>query len=146
MNKTYSQSAKDVSREWYQLDAAGVPLGRLSTQAAQLLIGKSKPKFTPHIDGGDYVVIINASQVVLTGKKDQEFKHRHSGYPGGITSVAKGSLRTQRPDKLITEAIKGMLPKNKLQTGRLLRLKVYAGPEHEHSAQQPKVLEVNHGR
>ena len=142
---TYSQSQKDVSRIWYEIDAAGTPLGRLATRVASLLIGKGKPTYTPHIDGGDYVVVINAAQVVLTGKKDSEHKYRHSGYPGGIKSFSKGEQRINRPINLVEDAVKGMLPKNKLQTARLMRLKVYPGSEHEHAAQKPHKLEVNHG-
>lgn len=145
MNQTYSQSAKDVTREWYELDAAGVPLGRLATQVARLLIGKDKPRFTPHIDGGDFVVIVNAGQVVLTGRKPAEHKYRHSGYPGGIKSVTKGKLLETNPVRLVEGAVKGMLPKNKLQTARMLRLKVYPGGEHEHAAQKPRKIEVSHG-
>ncbi|HEX9679069.1 MAG TPA: 50S ribosomal protein L13 [Candidatus Saccharimonadales bacterium] len=143
--KTYSQSAKEVTRSWYLLDAAQVPVGRLAVAAAKLLIGKQKPSYTPHIDGGDYVVIINAQQAALTGRKEQESKYRHSGYPGGIKQRSKGELLINQTDKFISGAVKGMLPKNKLLAGRLARLKVYAGAEHQHEPQQPIKAEINNG-
>jgi large subunit ribosomal protein L13 len=145
-NKTYSQSQADVSRQWYELDASGVPVGRLSTQIARLLSGKDKPTYTPHIDGGDYVVVVNASGLKMTGSKPSENKYRHSGYPGGIKSITKGKLLATNPERLLELAVKGMLPKNKLINERMKRLKVYPEAEHEHSAQQPKKLEVKHGR
>jgi large subunit ribosomal protein L13 len=111
-----------------------------------LLSGKDKPTYTPHIDGGDYVVVINASGLEMTGSKPAENKYRHSGYPGGIKSITKGKLLATNPERLLELAVKGMLPKNKLINERMKRLKVYPEAEHEHSAQQPKKLEVKHGR
>lgn len=144
--KTYSQPQSDVSRSWYLLDASGVPLGRLATQVATLLSGKSKPTYTPHIDNGDYVVVINAGQIKLTGRKPAERKYHHTGYPGGIKSVTKGELLKTQPQHLVEEAVRGMLAKNKLLGERLKRLKVYADDQHEHQAQQPKQVEIEYGR
>lgn len=145
-DKTYSQPQSDVSRSWYLLDAYGVPLGRLATQIATLLSGKSKPTYTPHIDNGDYVVVINAGQIKLTGRKPAERKYRHTGYPGGIKSVTKAELLEAQPQRLVEDAVKGMLAKNKLLGERLKRLKVYADDQHEHQAQQPKQVEIEYGR
>jgi len=142
MNKTYSQKPAEVVRSWYHIDASGLPLGRVATRAAELLIGKRKPTFTPHVDGGDYVVITSASKIVLTGRKAAEPIYRYSGYPGGLKSTPKGKLLAERPDKLVQHAVSGMVPTNKLKTARMKRLKVYAEAEHEHSAQQPTTIEV----
>lgn len=141
MKRTYSQKPADVSREWYQIDAAGMPLGRLATRVATLLTGKGKPTYTPHVDGGDHVIIINADKVVLTGRKGQEFKYRYSGFPGGISKTLKSQVISENPARAVTQAVAGMIPTNKLQSARLARLRVYAGTEHEHAAQKPKVLE-----
>lgn len=142
MNKTYSQKPAEVVRSWYHIDASGLPLGRVATRAAELLIGKRKPTFTPHVDGGDFVVITNASQLVLTGRKADEPIYRYSGYPGGLKSTPKGKLLAEHPDKLVQHAVAGMVPTNKLKTARMKRLKVYAEAEHEHAAQQPTTIEV----
>lgn len=139
--KTYSQKPADVSRQWYEIDASGMPLGRLATKVAALLTGKAKPTFTPHVDGGDYVVVINADKAVLTGRKGQEMHYRYSGYPGGITAVKKSELMDTNPAKAVEQAVAGMLPRNKLHKGRIARLRVFSGAEHGHSAQQPKKLE-----
>lgn len=144
--KTYSQSQADVKRQWYEIDASGIPVGRLATRVARLLTGKDKPTYTPHIDGGDYVVVVNAAKLKLTGRKPQEKKYRYSGYPGGIKSVTKAELLEKNPAKMLEQSVKGMMPKNKLLAERMKRLKVYAGGEHEHTAQKPKVLEVKDGR
>jgi large subunit ribosomal protein L13 len=132
-----------VTRHWHVIDATDVVLGRLAVQAANLLRGKHKPTYAPNFDGGDYVVIINAEKVAISGnKRDNKFLHHHSGYPGGLKSRSVGQVLATRPDRLVEAAIKGMLPKNKL--GRVFsgKLKVYAGPTHPHSAQQPVPFEI----
>ncbi len=134
--KTYSAKPTDITRIWYVLDAAEVPLGRLSTVAARLLIGKDKPQITNHIDCGDYVIVINAANLVVTGKKRTDKKYyRYSGFPSGLTETA---LKDKSPEKVIELAIRGMLPVNKLRDGRLKRLKIYAGTEHSHESQKPQ--------
>ena len=139
--KTYSLKTADISRQWYVLDASSAPLGRLSTAAASLLIGKSKPTITPHIDNGDFVVIINSDKAVLTGNKsDKKVYHHHSGYPGGIYKRTFKEQLEKDSTKIIYDAVRGMLPVNKLRDGRLRRLKIYAGEQHEHSAQSPKPI------
>ncbi len=141
--KTYSQKPSEVNREWHLIDATELPLGRLSTIIARLLTGKDKPTYTPHIDGGDYVVVINAKDVPVTGDKElQKIYYRHSGFPGGIKDARLEEVREKFPERIIENAVKGMLPKNKLQAGRMARLKVFAGTEHAHTAQTPKKVEV----
>lgn len=141
--KTFSQKPADVSRKWILIDASEAPLGRLSTQIATYLTGKYKPTFTPHVDGGDYVVVINAKDTVVTGSKETAKKYyRHSGFPGGIKEASLAEVRTKFPERIIEKAVQGMLPKNKLSVERMKRLKVYAGPEHAHNAQQPQKVEV----
>lgn len=138
--KTFSQKPADVTRKWYVLDASAASLGRVATTAASLLIGKGKPTVTAHVDGGDYVVIINASQLVVTGTKaDTKMYHNHSGYPGGLRSR---SLSEVKPTEALFQAVLGMLPVNKLRDGRLARLKIYDGAEHNHTAQQPDIYEL----
>ena len=142
--KTYSLKKADISREWYVLDASQAPLGRLSTFAASLLIGKSKPTITPHMDNGDFVIIVNADKLVLTGNKaEKKVYHRHSGYPGGIYKRTFKEQLEKDSTKIIHDSIRGMLPVNKLRDGRLHRLKIYSGPQHNHNAQNPKPLTVN---
>ncbi len=134
---------QEVDRKWYVVDAAGKTLGRLATEVATLLRGKHKPTYTPHIDTGDFVVVINASQINLTGKKlEQKRYYRHSGYPGGLKSVTAGELRASRPERMIELAVKGMLPKGPLGRAQVKKLKVYAGSEHPHQAQQPVEYEL----
>ena len=141
--KTYSQKPSEISREWYLIDASELPLGRLSTIIAKLLVGKSKPTYTPHMDAGDYVVVINAKQVPVTGDKErQKIYYRHSGFPGGIKDARLEEVREKFPERIIESAVKGMLPKNKLQADRMNRLRVFAGSEHTHTAQTPKKVEV----
>lgn len=141
--KTFSQKPADVSREWFLVDAAELPLGRLATIIADKLIGKNKPTYTPHVDGGDYVVVINAANVVVTGNKETgKIYYRHSGFPGGIKDATLAEVREKFPERIIENAVRGMLPKNKLSADRMARLKVYAGAEHAHAAQQPKKVEV----
>ena len=141
--KTFSQKPADVSRRWLLIDATDAPLGRLSTEIAKYLIGKYKPTYTPHVDGGDYVVVINAKQAVVTGNKElDKMYYRHSGFPGGIRDARLEEVREKFPERIIEAAVKGMLPKNKLAAGRMARLKVFAGSEHAHTAQTPEKVEV----
>ncbi len=136
--RTFQPKPSDVTRAWHVIDAEGVVLGRLASQAAILLRGKHKPYFAPHLDTGDFVVIINAGKVVMTGNKAaQSMDHRHSGYPGGLTSVSYEHLLETRPAYIVEKSIKGMLPHNTLGRQQGSKLKVYAGPEHPHAAQQP---------
>lgn len=141
--KTYSQKPSEVTRRWILIDAAEAPLGRVATQVATYLTGKYKPSFTAHIDGGDYVVVINAANAIVTGEKETDKKYyRHSGFPGGIKEASLADVRTKFPERIVTEAVKGMLPKNKLAAERLKRLRVFAGSEHDHTAQTPEKVEV----
>ena len=141
--RTYSPKPGEVTRAWHVIDAEDVVLGRLATQVATLLRGKHKPTFAPHVDTGDFVIIVNAEKVVLTGnKRDQKFAYRHSGYPGGLRKRTFGEMLDTRPDRLLEKVIKGMLPKNKLGRAQGKKLKVYAGPDHPHAAQQPKPFEI----
>ena len=141
--KTYSAKAGEITREWYLVDAEGKTLGRLATQIATILRGKNKPDFTPHIDTGDFVVVINAEKVHVTGnKREQKTYWRHSGYPGGIRSRTLNEMLERQPEEVLRKAVKGMLPRNKLGRAQLTKLKVYAGTEHPHAAQQPKELEI----
>ena len=143
MTKTFSQKPVDVSRRWILIDAASAPLGRVSTEIAKYLIGKYKPTYTPHVDGGDYVVVINAKDTVVTGNKETgKIYYRHSGFPGGIKDATLKDVREKFPERIIENAVKGMLPKNKLSEDRMKRLKIYAGPEHNHAAQTPEKVEV----
>jgi len=139
MRQTFMANESNIERKWFVVDAAGKTLGRLSTEVATLLRGKHKPTYTPHVDTGDYVIVINASEIVLTGKKDsQKIYYRHSGHVGGIKSVSAGELRDKNPMRLLETSIKGMLPKGALGRNLFTRLKVYKGNEHPHHAQQPK--------
>lgn len=137
--KTFSAKPSDVMRKWYVLDASELPVGRLSTVAATLLTGKGKPMFTKHIDTGDFVIIVNADNLVVTGKKmEDKMYYKHSGFPGGLTETKLRHQMDKDPTHVITHAIRGMLPVNKLRDARLARLKVYAGAEHNHEAQKPE--------
>ena len=141
--RTYSPKPADIQREWHVIDATDVVLGRLAVQVATLLRGKHKPTFAPHVDGGDFVIIVNASKVALTGNKRQTEKvYRHSGYPGGLRAINVGDELKTRPDRVIERAVKGMLPHNSLGRQMISKLKVYAGPEHPHAAQQPQTFEI----
>jgi large subunit ribosomal protein L13 len=141
--KTYSQKPADVQRVWYVLDAEGVSFGRLATQAASLLLGKGKPTITPHTDGGDFVIVINAAKVQVTGGKEtKKIYYRHSGFPGGLYSRSFTEQQEKDPESIIYKAVRGMLPVNKLRDGRLARLKIYAGADHNHSAQKPQELNL----
>ncbi|NOK60987.1 MAG: 50S ribosomal protein L13 [Chloroflexi bacterium AL-W] len=140
--KTYSQKASEVQRDWYVIDATDQTLGRLSTQIATLLRGKHKPTFSPNLDGGDFVVVVNAEKVRLTGNKaEQKVYYRHSGFPGGIKRIPFKQMLAKRPENIIRLAVKGMLPKTRLGRQQIVKLKIYAGPTHPHAAQQPKVHE-----
>ena len=141
--KTFSQKTADVNRRWILIDAKDAPLGRLSTEIAKYLIGKYKPTYTPHVDGGDYVIVINAAETVVTGAKETDkIYYRHSGFPGGIKDAQLKEVREKFPERIIENAVKGMLPKNKLSPERMARLRVFAGSEHSHSAQSPEKVEV----
>jgi large subunit ribosomal protein L13 len=141
--KTYQATSQDRERNWFLVDADGKTLGRLATQIANVLRGKRKPTYTPHVDVGDFVIVINASKVAVTGNKLEGKRYwRHSGYPGGIRSRTLGELLERRPEEVIRRAVKGMLPRNRLARAQLRKLKVYAGAEHPHQAQKPEVLEI----
>lgn len=141
--KTYSQKTADVTREWFIIDASTAPLGRVATQIAKYLIGKYKPTYTPHVDAGDYVVVINAEKVVVTGNKEKgKIYYRHSGFPGGIKDATLAEVREKAPERIIEAAVKGMIPRNKLAADRLARLRVFVGEDHAHTAQTPKKVEV----
>ena len=141
--KTYSAKPGEVAREWYLVDADGQTLGRLATQIADTLRGKRKPQFTPHVDTGDFVIVVNAEKIVTTGAKlDKKRYYRHSGYPGGLSSRTLREQLERRPTEVIRSAVKGMLPKNKLASRQLTKLKIYAGPEHPHGPQNPKPLNL----
>lgn len=145
--KTYSAKPTDVVRKWYVLDASQVPLGRIATVAATLLTGKGKPQFTKHIDCGDYVIVINADKLVVTGNKiEDKMYYRHSGFPGGLTETSLKEQLVKDATAPVVKAIRGMLPVNKLRDGRLARLKVYSGSEHNHEAQKPELLSVKEGK
>ena len=141
--RTYTPKPADIERRWHIIDASDVVLGRLATQAAVLLRGKHKPIFAPHIDTGDFVIIINAGKVALTGsKREQKVSYRHSGYPGGLKGVGYVELLEKNPRRAVEQAVRGMLPKNSLGRATLSKLKVYAGPEHPHEAQKPVPFEI----
>ncbi|HKS49398.1 MAG TPA: 50S ribosomal protein L13 [Amycolatopsis sp.] len=141
---TYSPKPGDITRAWHVIDAEDVVLGRLATEVATLLRGKHKPTFAPHTDTGDFVIIVNAEKVALTGnKREQKFAYRHSGYPGGLRKRSFGELLETRPERLLEKVVKGMLPKNKLGRAQAKKLKVYAGPQHPHAAQQPQPYQIS---
>jgi large subunit ribosomal protein L13 len=141
--RTYSPKASDVTRQWHVIDANDVVLGRLAVQAATLLRGKHKPTFAPHVDTGDFVIIINADKVALTGsKRDQKMEYRHSGFPGGLRATSYTELLATNPRRAVEKAVKGMLPHNKLGRQQIKKLKVYAGSDHPHTAQQPVPFEI----
>jgi large subunit ribosomal protein L13 len=141
--RTYSPKPGDVTHEWHVIDATNVVLGRLAVQTATLLRGKHKPMYAPHVDTGDFVIIVNADKVALTGtKRETKLAYRHSGYPGGLTATAFGDLLDKDPRKAIEKAVWGMLPKNRLGRQMLKKLKVYGGPDHPHAAQKPQSFEI----
>ncbi len=141
--RTYSPRPADIRREWYVIDATDVVLGRLAVQTANLLRGKHKPTFAPHVDGGDFVIVVNAKKVALSGtKRETKLAYRHSGYPGGLSSTTFGELLEKDPRRAIEKAVWGMLPKNRLGRQMMRKLKVYAGPEHPHQAQKAQPFEI----
>ena len=143
MQKTWTAKPGEITRRWYVVDAEGQTLGRLATRIADTLRGKNKPEYTPHVDTGDFVVVVNAEKIHVTGSKlDQKMYHRHSGYPGGLRSRTLREQLERRPTEVIRKAVKGMLPRNKLASAQINKLKVYAGPEHPHAAQNPEPLET----
>lgn len=143
MNRTYSPKPADVDRRWHLVDAEGIPLGRLSSQVAHLLMGKHKPTYAPHMDMGDFVVVVNAEKSVLTGNKEQQKTYyRHSGRPGSLKQETAAHRRARHPEKLVEVAVRRMLPKNSVGRAQYKKLKVYAGPEHPHAAQQPEAFDV----
>jgi large subunit ribosomal protein L13 len=139
--RTYSPKASEIERVWYVVDAEDVVLGRLATEVARVLRGKHRPIFAPHVDTGDHVIVVNAAKVVLTANKaDQSFHYTHSGYPGSLTATSYAVLLREKPEELVRNAVRGMLPKGRLGRQTINKLKVYAGPEHPHSAQMPRPL------
>ncbi len=141
--RTYSPKSKDVHRQWHVIDATDVVLGRLASQVATLLRGKHKPIYAPHVDTGDFVIVVNAEKVALTGsKRDSKMAYRHSGFPGGLRAVPYSVLLDKHPQKAVEKAVKGMLPHNTLGRSMLKKLKVYAGPHHPHQAQAPSPYEI----
>ncbi len=144
MQSTYMAKPLEVKRDWYVVDAAGKPLGRLASEVAKILTGKNKPTYTPHVDTGDYCIIINADKVVLTGKKlDNKFYRHYSGYPGGLKETPYRTMVAKKPEFVVYEAVRGMLPKSRLGRKMIKKLKIYKGSEHKHEAQQPKPLELH---
>ncbi|HVN62031.1 MAG TPA: 50S ribosomal protein L13 [Gaiellaceae bacterium] len=141
--KTWNAKPGEVARDWYVVDADGKTLGRLATAIAVTLRGKNKPQYTPHVDTGDFVVVVNAEKISVTGnKRAEKLYHRHSGYPGGLRSRTFEEMQARRPEEIIRLAVKGMMPRNRLARKQLTKLKIYAGPEHPHAAQQPKPFEI----
>ncbi|NBG89646.1 50S ribosomal protein L13 [Isachenkonia alkalipeptolytica] len=141
--KTYMAKSNELERKWFVVDAEGKTLGRLSSEIAKILRGKHKPEFTPHVDTGDFVIVINAEKIEVTGKKlDKEFYRYHTGHPGGLKEISYRRMRDEKPELFIHNAVKGMLPKNRLGSQIIKKLKVYAGPEHDHAAQKPETLEL----
>ncbi len=144
---TYSPKASEIERDWHLVDADGMVLGRLASEVAKLLRGKHKPTFTPHLDTGDHVVIVNADKVVLTANKaESKLVYRHSGYPGGLRTQTYGEKLARRPDQAVRDTVRGMLPKTRLGRAQIRKLKVYAGPNHPHQAQRPRPYAVEHAR
>ena len=140
--KTYSAKPRDIERDWHLVDAAGVPVGRIASRIAHVLRGKHKPMYTPHLDTGDFVVVVNAEKAVFTGQKETQKTYRtYSGYPGGEKELTPAEVREAHPTRIVEQAVRGMLPKNKLGRKMLKKLKVHAGPDHPHEAQQPTPLE-----
>ena len=144
LHKTWNAKPGEITRRWYVVDAEGQTLGRLATRIADVLRGKDKPTYTPHVDTGDFVVVVNAEKIYVTGNKlDQKMYHRHSGYPGGLRSRPLREQLERRPTEVIRKAVKGMLPRNKLGRAQIGKLKIYAGPEHPHEAQAPESLALS---
>jgi len=147
MTKTYNAKPGEIERLWYVVDAEGKTLGRLATQIADTLRGKRKPQYTPHVDTGDFVVVVNAEKIHVTGKKlDEKLYYRHSGYPGGLRKRTLREELERRPTEVLRKAVRGMLPRTRLGRAQLTKLKIYAGPDHPHDAQEPKALPLENGR
>jgi large subunit ribosomal protein L13 len=145
--RTYTPKVSEIQRQWFVVDAEGMVLGRLATEVATILRGKHKPTYTPHIDTGDHVIVINADKVVLTSNKGEKtFVHRHSGYPGGLRSKSYGQLIAEKPEEAVRRAVRGMIPKNRLGRQMIKKLKVYSGPVHNHDAQDPQTIEFAHAK
>ena len=145
--RTYTPKVSEIQREWFVVDAEGMVLGRLAPEVATILRGKHKPTYTPHIDTGDHVIVINADKVVLTSNKGEKtLVHRHSGYPGGLRTKTYGQLIAEKPEEAVRRAVRGMIPKNRLGRQMIKKLKVYAGPVHNHAAQDPKTIEFAHAK
>jgi large subunit ribosomal protein L13 len=145
LQRTFSPKPGDITRTWYVVDAADVPLGRLSSEIAQVLRGKNKPTYAPHVDGGDFVIVVNADKVHVSGSKETEkIYYRHSGYPGGLRAETLSEVRAKHPERLVETAVRGMLPKNRLGRQMFRKLKVYAGADHPHTAQQPQPLTLKY--
>lgn len=141
LQKTYSPKPGDIERSWFVVDAADIPLGRLASEVAQVLRGKHKPTYAPHVDGGDYVVVVNADKVHVSGNKEiEKLYFRHSGYPGGLRAETLSEMRSKHPERIVEVAVKGMLPKNRLGRQMARKLKVYGGPDHPHQSQRPEPL------
>lgn len=141
--KTFTPTPKDITHDWYVVDAGGKILGRLATELARRLCGKHKPEYAPHMDMGDFIIVVNAEKLAVTGRKlDQKMYYRHSGYPGGLKEANLRTMLDTKPEDVLMKAVKGMLPRNRLGRAMLKKLKVYRGPEHGHQAQQPKALEI----
>ena len=146
MQKTWNAKPGEIERQWYLVDAEGKTLGSLATEIAETLRGKRKPQYTPHVDTGDFVVVVNAEKISVTGKKlDDKLYYRHSGYPGGLRSRPLREELARRPTEVLRKAVKGMLPRNRLGRAQLRKLKIYAGAEHPHDAQAPKPLQLENG-
>jgi large subunit ribosomal protein L13 len=145
LQRTYSPKPTDITRSWFVVDATDLPLGRLASEVAQILRGKHKPTFAPHMDGGDHVIVVNADKVYVSGNKEiEKIYYRHSGYPGGLRAETFSQIRKNHPERLVETAIRGMLPKNRLGRQIFRKLKVYAGPDHPHAPQKPEPLTISH--
>ncbi len=145
LQRTFSPKPGDIERSWYVIDATDAPLGRLSSEVAQILRGKGKPTYAPHVDGGDFVVVVNAEKVYVSGEKETDkVYYSHSGYPGGLRADTLGEVRKKHPERLVERAVRGMIPKNRLGRQMLTKLKVYAGPDHPHQAQSPQPIQLKH--
>jgi len=147
LQKTFTPKPAEIERSWFVVDATDVPIGRLATRVAHMLRGKHKPIYAPHVDCGDFIVVVNAEKIAATGnKEEQKMYYRHSGYPGGLTEMSLGELRKRYPERIVQSAVKGMLPKTKLGRRMIGKLKVYAGPDHPHAAQSPVPLDIRTGQ
>lgn len=147
LQRTFTPTPADVDRTWYVVDAEGIPLGRLASEVAQILRGKHKPTYAPHMDMGDFVIVVNAGKVSVSGNKETDkVYHRHSGFPGGLRTDNLAYVRAEHPERIVQGAVKGMIPKNRLGRQTLSKLKVYAGPDHPHEAQKPQPLTLTYGK